>query len=91
MILPNKRHFFFINPQPSRILTILDELDSFGLHINNLRERLEAEAMLKIPEIVKQTKLVIEFADCLIEAQDLVSYKMIVDDDEDRKIQRFSD
>ena len=41
--------------------------------------------MLKIPEVMKNLKLIIEFSDCLVEAKDLLSYDMVIDEDQNRK------
>jgi hypothetical protein len=77
--------FYYVNPMPNGILTLLEELDSFQLHITQLKNRLQQEAMLKIPEVMKNLKLIIEFSDCLVEAKDLLSYDMVIDEDQNRK------
>ena len=84
-ILPDKRIFYYVTPMPNGILTLLEELDSFRLHISQLKARLQQEAMLKIPEVMKNLKLIIEFSDCLVEAKDLLSYDMVIDEDQNRK------
>jgi hypothetical protein len=71
------------------ILDILREIKSYKLHVTNIEERLRSKRLISFPQaIAKNLVVLVEFTDCIIQARDLLSYDVVVDDDKQRSLRR---
>ena len=59
--MPGRRQFYFVNPEQNEVHRLLCELDSFKIHLSEVEGRLKAMNLLKMPEFIKNLKLIIEF------------------------------
>ena len=63
------------------MLKILQSLEKYELNIMQVKNEIKAKRLLQFPELMKNLQVVIEFKDCIIQAQDLLNFDFITDDD----------
>jgi len=76
--------YYSINPTETEVYNILKDVTTFKTHISKLTQVLREHRLLRFPESIKTMPVVIEFSDCIIQARDLMSYHIILDEDNDR-------
>ena len=63
------------------MLEILQDLENYRAHISQIHDKVQSSRLLQFPEVMQNLKLIIEFSDCILQAEDLLNYKIIIDDD----------
>jgi hypothetical protein len=62
----------------------LEQIDTFQLHQRNLATVLRHFNLVRFPVIMKNLRVLIEYSDCILQANDLISYHIIQDDNPER-------
>ena len=70
-----------MKPKENEMLKILQSLEKYELNIMEVKNEIKAKRLLQFPELMKNLQVVIEFKDCIIQAQDLLNFDFITDDD----------
>lgn len=88
--------FYFVMPVRDRFHELLEQVRNHEYHLRELPQRIEQSEILrgsgiqpkdltKFPKFQKnQQKILIEFQDCIIQANDLADFQILVDDNKKR-------
>ena len=66
------------------MVELLEDIESFKLHVRNLQTVLKQFNLTKFPQMMKNLRVLIEFNDCIIQANDFLTHQIISDDNTDR-------
>jgi len=86
-IIVQESGYWRLNGAQTEISNLLQGLDSFQLHISDLKGVLLGMGLKLFPLFMKDTKVIIEFSDCILQAVDLFNYSIVLDEMANRKQQ----
>lgn len=73
-------HYYCLRPFKNSMLTLLDDLKNYRVNLKDLGGEIYNRNIEISPQHFKQLRIIIEYADCIIQARDMLQYEILIDD-----------
>ena len=68
-----------LKPIKNNIYQLLEELKYYKVHLRDLKEEI-TKSKIQIPDDLKQLRIIIEYSDLIIQAQDMLNFQVLIKD-----------
>ena len=80
-VIIHEEHYYALKPQKNPLFCILEDLKNYRVTLKNLPEELSKKQIhLYVPEQLSKLRIIIEYNDCILQANDLINYVELQDE-----------